>query len=412
MRKLIIYACVMFMLLIVGQGGFSFSQTESMSNNYRWSLLKWEVANLPDKWVYKVKQLVPWYNITFSDKDDLQRFFDVSTEISRVKALNVGGIADRGIVSATGMADTERLDEMISLQTRLKPRIEESLETHVSEALEKEGLESNLGILWPPVDVALERPPSLLVISPRNIIRRQQSLLLRPNIIISQRDKLEKRITSEENLSALVIDIGGIATYPSIVAPTHGLRESLVIIVHEWLHQYWFFKPLGRNYWLDDNTTILNESAADMIADEMGGHIFRNIVGLDVDVSDHESDITDQSGFVFPDEMRATRLEVEQLLKQGRVQDAELYMEQRRRLFVDQGYQIRKLNQAYFAFHGTYAGTPASISPIKEELQFFRSSTYDIGDFVRQLAQFSNYAEFKEHIVMMSNYENAEEVGD
>ena len=39
-------------------------------------------------------------------------------------------------------------------------------------------------------------------------------------------------------------------------------------------------------------------------------------------------------------------------------------MEERRLLMVEHGYPIRVLNQAYFAFHGAYAESPASSSPI------------------------------------------------
>ena len=412
MRNIIIYTSMMIMVLIVGQGGFDFSPTESISKDYKWSLLKWEASNLPDKWFHKVKLLAPWHDINFNDENDLQKFFNVSAEINRVKTLGIGNDINTAKVGPIKITENNRLGEISSLQDRLRPWIEDSLETQVSTALEKEGLESKLGFLWPPVDVALERPPSLLVISPRSIIRNDESLLLQPNIKISERDELERRILNERDLSALVIDIGGIATYPSIVSPADGLRESLVSVVHEWLHHYWFFKPLGYNYWLDHDTTMLNESAADMISNELGGHIYRSIVGLDVDVSYSESSRIYQNRFIFYDEMRKTRLEVEQLLKQGRIEDAEKYMEQRRELFVDQGYQIRKLNQAYFAFHGTYADNPASIGPIKEELQLFRSTTNGIGDFVRQLAKFASYAEFKERIVMISDHKNVEEFVD
>ena len=410
MRKIIIYSFLMFVVLIVGKGGFAFSQIEIMSNDYKWSLVEWEGQNFPDKWVHKLKQFMPWYNINFSNENNIEKFFDVSVEISRVNKLKIGGSTVKNVAKPIGITQTERLDRMMELQDSLRPWIEESLENHVSEALENEGLRTKLGFLWPPVDVALKSPPSLLVISPRSTIRTELSLLLQPHMINDQRDKLERRIINEENRSALVIDIGGIATYPSIVSPTHGLRGSLILIVHEWLHHYWFFKPLGHNYWLDDNTTILNESAADMIANELGSNIYQNIRG--VDVSDSEPNKVYVSGFVFFDEMRKTRVEVERLLEQGRIQDAEHYMEQRRQVFVDQGYAIRKLNQAYFAFHGTYAGDPASISPIKEELQFFGSTTNGIGDFVRQLAEFASYSEFKEYIVMMRNHENSEGVID
>ncbi|WP_322799041.1 hypothetical protein, partial [Thermoflexus sp.] len=39
----------------------------------------------------------------------------------------------------------------------------------------------------------------------------------------------------------------------------------------------------------------------------------------------------------------------------GEIRRAELYMEARRRVFLEHGYFIRKLNQAYFAFYGAYA---------------------------------------------------------
>ncbi len=52
--------------------------------------------------------------------------------------------------------------------------------------------------------------------------------------------------------------------------------------------------------------------------------------------------------------MNETRVTVDQLLADGKIDQAEAYMEQRRELFVAHGYLIRKLNQAYFAFYGGY----------------------------------------------------------
>ena len=71
-------------------------------------------------------------------------------------------------------------------------------------------------------------------------------------------------------------------------------------------------------------------------------------------------------------------------------------MERRRKLFVENGFHIRKLNQAYFAFYGTYADTPASVSPIGGQLERFRSLMPDVGAFVSTMAEFSSYDEFLE----------------
>ena len=58
--------------------------------------------------------------------------------------------------------------------------------------------------------------------------------------------------------------------------------------------------------------------------------------------------------------MRETRLMVDEMLSQGKIEQAETYMEKRRWVFVNNGYRIRKLNQAYFAFHGAYADKPGA----------------------------------------------------
>jgi hypothetical protein len=58
--------------------------------------------------------------------------------------------------------------------------------------------------------------------------------------------------------------------------------------------------------------------------------------------------------FDYGAELNETRVTVDKLLAQGKVDDAETYMESRRLVFVQHGYRIRKLNQAYFAFFGGY----------------------------------------------------------
>ena len=52
--------------------------------------------------------------------------------------------------------------------------------------------------------------------------------------------------------------------------------------------------------------------------------------------------------------MNETRVNADRLLTAGKIDEAEQYMEMRRRLFVANHYAIRKLNQAYFAFYGGY----------------------------------------------------------
>jgi hypothetical protein len=82
-------------------------------------------------------------------------------------------------------------------------------------------------------------------------------------------------------------------------------------------------------------------------------------------------------------------------------------MEERRQMFVEHGYAIRVLNQAYFAFHGTYAESPASSSPIGGQVRRFREHTDSIGDFVRKIREFSSYQEFLDYLDTLPPEEGA-----
>ena len=103
---------------------------------------------------------------------------------------------------------------------------------------------------------------------------------------------------------------------------------------------------------------------------------------------------SDEDEFDFAGEMRETRRRVDELLVEGAIQEAEVYMEERRRLFVENGFHIRVLNQAYFAFNGTYGESPASISPIADQLHRFRALTSDLRTFVETMSRVSSYRQF------------------
>lgn len=69
-------------------------------------------------------------------------------------------------------------------------------------------------------------------------------------------------------------------------------------------------------------------------------------------------------------------------------------MESRRQLFVSNGYHIRKLNQAFFAFNGTYAENSASASPIGSQLRRLRNLIPDLSVFVKTMAGVGSHLEF------------------
>jgi hypothetical protein len=94
--------------------------------------------------------------------------------------------------------------------------------------------------------------------------------------------------------------------------------------------------------------------------------------------------------FDFNSEMRTTRVRVDDLLAAGNIQEAETYMEARRVFFRENGYLIRKLNQAYFAFYGAYADQPgggaAGADPVGAAVRQLRAQSPSLGDFLNRIS--------------------------
>ena len=105
-----------------------------------------------------------------------------------------------------------------------------------------------------------------------------------------------------------------------------------------------------------------------------------------------EPPLEDPAAFDFGREMRTTRLRVDELLAQGQVEEVEAYMEARRQIFVENGYlHLRKLNQAYFAFHGSYATGPGAVDPIGPLLKRLRLRHDSLKRFVDAVKGITTY---------------------
>ena len=96
--------------------------------------------------------------------------------------------------------------------------------------------------------------------------------------------------------------------------------------------------------------------------------------------------------------MRTTRLHVDELLAQGQIEEAEAYMEARRQIFWENGYLIRKINQAYFAFHGAYADKPGApgADPVGPAVLALRARSSSLKEFLDAMAPLTSFAELGE----------------
>ncbi|NPV66236.1 MAG: hypothetical protein HPY64_03730 [Anaerolineae bacterium] len=259
-------------------------------------------------------------------------------------------------------ASADRRAERDARRADLRNRqdmIESILEEQVSAVLVEEGL-AVLGQVLPPVAIRFSPLPDVLIISPRDAIRVDASLSL-DGLSVDQRDALEAAIDADLDVSSLVVDIGGMALYPSMVGETDALAWVIETIAHEWVHHYLFFFPLGWQYFDGGNpeTRIINETTAEVLGKEIGrlvlARYYPDLLPPDA-ATPAPTPTPDPATFDFAAEMHRTRVTVDALLAEDRIAEAEAYMAERRAFFHANGYPIRKINQAYFAFYGGYQG--------------------------------------------------------
>ena len=111
--------------------------------------------------------------------------------------------------------------------------------------------------------------------------------------------------------------------------------------------------------------------------------------------------LDDPPPFDFRAEMHETRVTADALLADGKIEEAESYMEQRRQLFWQNGYLLRKLNQAYFAFHGAYADVPggaAGEDPVGPAVRALREQSDSLADFINTIAWMTSFDQLKQAI--------------
>jgi len=275
------------------------------------------------------------------------------------------------------------------------PLAETILESQVSTLLADKGL-TWAGQPIPPVLYHVSPPPFALIISPRSIIRQDEDISLISDLTLDQIVDLENEVTKNMNVSALVVDIGGVGVYPTMVMQTTDVNWLAEVIAHEWTHNYLTLRPLGINYFNSPELRTMNETTASIVGKEVGRAVIARFYPDHLPPSPSESTPpASPSGkitpppFNFQREMHLTRITADKLLAQGEIEKAEAYMETRRRLFWDHGYAIRKLNQAYFAFHGAYADTQegaAGADPIGSAVRTLRAHSPSLAAFVERMA--------------------------
>ena len=402
-RCAIAVVCALLFLggVVLSQGDWdSHTAAERHAQGWLFDIIAWEADNLPDKWLHLAYSWMPWTETRESDRRaQFERYQELTGELFKVRdELNRASSNDSP--DPTVIEDLQTRQEQLSAESAaIRDGVEEYLEAALSTQVAAADLDTVGGMVWPPVDIRLDQSPSLLIMSPRDRIERIENYLIKPDIPPEEAEVIEQAILDDQDVSAIIMRTGGLGSYPATVSPRSDPMRLLEVAGHEWIHNYLFFKPLGINFFDSPEMITLNETVADMAGRELGRMAYAALTGEEVEIlvppRDLESNRNSaEDEFDFFRFMRDTRLRTDELLAQGMIEEAERYMEDRRTELQDHRIYIRKINQAYFAFTGSYGESAASVSPVASQLWDLRMRSGSVGQFLKTIAGVTSPEEF------------------
>ncbi len=315
----------------------------------------------------------------------------LEAEIERIYA--DPAVTDPAVAAAEAAAERDAIRRDLAWR---QPLAEAIVQQQVAKLLAEEGLAVG-GITWPPVFMTMSPVPYMLIVSPRDRIAQIDSAALIPGLTTEEKEVMETAVFDQLDRSALVVPIGGLGTYPAMIRETGNINWLAEVTAHEWTHHWLSLHPLGVRYLADPQMRTINETVASMVDLEIGPRViaryYPEYAPPEAGPSSPAAPAEPPS-FDFSAEMAETRATVDRLLADGDVEAAEAYMEARRRVFADNGYLIRKLNQAYFAFYGGYAAEPggaAGADPIGPMLRELRAASPSLRAFLEDVSGIKSY---------------------
>ncbi|OGZ61123.1 MAG: hypothetical protein A2919_01185 [Candidatus Spechtbacteria bacterium RIFCSPLOWO2_01_FULL_43_12] len=367
------------------------------TRNYEFSIFNWEVGSL----VGLVGE-----NISFwEEKPDYSDYS--GTEASRIVItyldISQKEIALIRIGSEQELSEVQRA-ELSDLQYKRKELEDEAkyiLRYQVQAVLQEEGIFNPFDgteFFFPPINFEFEYLPRVLVISERGAFKEVKKIFLSPDITLEEIEQIESAV-DKLGFSSLVVPIGGLSTYPTLISPGNNYRWIITTIAHEWVHTYMFFKPLGRAKHTSERQPM-EETTANIVGKEIANSVWAEYYEPYMRDEAKSTAYSTVSGpvysapkFDFNSAMRQIRKNTEILLAQGKIDEAEAYMREQRDWLEENGYRIRKLNQAYFVFHGYYADSPAHSGAnggVGSKLLELRSLSVSLKEFLLSVSAMEN----------------------
>jgi hypothetical protein len=301
----------------------------------------------------------------------------------------------------------QNLAELYDQRDQLVPLAEAILQNQLTAVATDFGLTLG-GQSLPPVLYHVTPLPLALIVSPRDTIRQDADIPLIPDLTVAERADIEARVDDTLDVSSLVVNVGGVGMYPTMVMQTTSINWLAEVVAHEWIHNVLTLRPLGASYLSSPELRIMNETAANIAGKELGAALIERyypeyapLPPTDENEEEPEpSPPPEPPAFDYRAEMHQTRVTVDVLLAAGQIREAEEYMEARRQFFWENGYRIRKLNQAYFAFYGAYADIPGGAAgaedPVGPAVRALREQSDSLASFINKISWMWTFEQLEE----------------
>ena len=364
----------------------------------------------------------------------LQSFFAGAADVNRLET-EINNLAVRGVAASDPrlLSLEQQLNDARQKRAQESLVVEQVIAHQVQDVLKQENISVfQMGnVFFPPVFFKLIDLPHVLVISYVDRIQMRDQVAVRRSLTLGETDDLESAVDQALNVRSLVVPIGGYSTYPTMVSST-GPRDWMIgTVSHEWCHVYLTFYPLGMSYGKTGDATAMNETVCSLFGDEVGAAVLEAYYGEARKVlswqtpptptvavppgSDAPAGAESTPGASSSDgsaserrpeaaqpfnpdrELRRIYLAAEERLKAGDIAGAEQVMEEGRQNLAAHGVYIRKLNQAFFAFYGSYAEGPGAIRPdtIGDDLRELRRRSPTLRDFMLTVQNMTGYEDLQ-----------------
>lgn len=254
-----------------------------------------------------------------------------------------------------------------------------------------------------PVNFRLENKRNILIIAHREQLEEYARIMLISDLDSDTREEIEKKV-DEMGFSSITFGLGGVGTYPTTVI-AGSLHGTISTIAHEWVHNYINFQKLGKIKRTTEQR-VIEETTATILGREIRDRVWEKYYEPYADTPKYKSSSKD-TRIDFNEAMREIRQKVEKLLANGKIEEAENYMRERRDWLETEGHYVRKLNQAYFAFRSFYATNPTfqdANGGIGAKLLELREKTSSLKKFLNIVSNIKNLEDLEKALEKLTNH--------